>query len=349
MKPTPVKPTQKKIFLSHSSKDEILVDKLTDLLTTGCDVSANDILVTTLPGKGIPAGFSNYIEYLKEQIQEPALVVLLLSENYFSSQFCLCELGATWALSLPNFPLVVPPLKKSEVKATLAVTQLGGISDSEYLDELRDAVRQHLGAELPTATWSTKRDVFLRTMPKIFKKIPRPDHIPRSELIEAESKYKAALQEIEDRDGEINVLKEKIGDLEECKDAAEVRKVQRKYSSTDQEFERLCKEAKRALGSLDRATREALFSSIRGERYNPDDRDDQQDARHAEEIDEISIDERGCEPNSSHPRVSKAEDRINELGRFLDKLNDLEFSERFEDQHQFTASIRNREFWDKFL
>jgi hypothetical protein len=344
-----MKPPQKRIFLSHSSKDKLLVDELTDLLTTGCDVSAKDILVTTLPGKGIPAGFHNYIEYLRQQIQQPALVVLLLSENYFASQFCLCELGATWALSLPSFPLVVPPLKKSEVRATLAVTQLGGVIDSEYLDELRDAVKLHLGAALPTATWSAKRDVFLRKLPRILKKIPRPNHVDRSELIEAENRYKAALQDIDDRDAQIDVLKEKISELEACKDAAQVRKIQRKFSSTDQEFERLCNEAKRVLGRLERATREALFSAMRGERYNPDDRDDQQDARRAEEFDEISIDERGCAPNSSHPRVGKAEDAVNELDRFLEKLNDPEFAEQFEDQHQFTASIRNREFWDKFL
>lgn len=344
-----MKTPQKKIFLSHSSKDEALVDKLTDLLTTGCGVSAKEILVTTLPGKGIPAGYSNYIEYLQSQIQQPALVILLLSENYLASQFCLCELGATWALSLPSFPIVVPPLKKAEVKATLAVTQLGSVDDSDYLDELRDRVKESLGEELPTATWSTKRDVFLGRLSAILKKLPAPDFVQRAELTKAKSQYLAALDEIQTKEAEIKTLNDKIGDLESCKDATQVKKVLRKYSSSDEEFEKLCNAAKRALSKLKSATVEALYCDLKGERYRPDNPDDWAAVQEAEKIQEVSADERGCEPDTSHPRVRKAEEAVSELSHFLDKLDDAAFFGAFEEEHQFPASVTNKEFWDKLL
>jgi hypothetical protein len=273
----------------------------------------------------------------------------LLSENYFASQFCLCELGASWALSLPTFPIVVPPLKKAEVKATLAVTQSGLINDSEYLDGLRDSVEKYLGEKLPTAIWSTKRDTFLRSLPRLLKNLPSPGLVQRTELTEAQSQYQAALGDIQNKEQEIEVLEKKISDLEKCKDSTQVKKVLRKYSSTDEEFEELCADAKRALGKLKSATVDALFWQLRGERYAPTDSDDWAAAHEAEAIKEVSIDERGCEPDSSHPRVSSAEGAVNELKHFLNKLKDADFFEAFEEEHQFPADVSNKEFWDEFL
>ena len=325
------------------------MDKLTDLLTTGCGVRADLILATTLPGKGIPAGEDNYIEYLKKRLQQSSLVILLLSENYFASQFCLCELGASWALSLPTFPLVVPPLKKSAVKATLAVTQSGLVDDADDLDGLRDSIEEHLGEKLPTAIWSTKRDSFLRSLPKCLKNLPAPEMVQRAELIEAESQYRAALEEIENKDEEIEALEEKISDLEKCKDASQVKKVMRKYTSSDEEFEKLCEEAKRALRKIKSATVEALFWDLRGERYLPREPEEWDAIRDAEAIKEVSTDERGCEANTSHSRVSKAEDAVNELKHFLSTLKDDKFFEAFEEEHDFPADVSNKEFWDKLL
>ncbi len=42
---------EKSIFISHTSKDKELVDKLVDLLTSGCGVDPNIILCTSLEGK----------------------------------------------------------------------------------------------------------------------------------------------------------------------------------------------------------------------------------------------------------------------------------------------------------
>lgn len=343
-----MKPSQKKIFLSHSSKDEPLVGKLTDLLTTGCGVHPGDILVTTLPGKGIPAGHNNYIEYLRKQIQQPALVILLLSENYFASQFCLCELGATWALELPNFPLIVPPIKRSEVKATLVVTQLGVIDNTDSLDDLRDSIKAHLGEEVPTSTWTAKRDVFLRELPRILKKLPRPESASRAELEAAKEQYGSALEEVEKRDEEIEELKETIGELKKCKDAAQVRSVVRKHSNTRDEFKRLCDAAHDALERVEPATRSALFCDVRGEKYSPEGNDAWKEVRDAEERQELSVED-GCELNEEHPRVHKAQRAVNDLGDFLRNLRDDDFIQEFEEEQEFPLKIGNKDFWHAYL
>ena len=337
------------IFLSHSSADGKLVDALSDLLTTGCGIRGDQIIITTLPGQGIPAGTPNYIAWLQDRLANSALVILLLSPNYFESKFCLCEMGAAWGLEMPCFPLVVPPLKKSEVKAVMAVSQNLNIGDESCLDELRDRVHELLDSKLTTATWTVKRDAFLGKLPHIVRKLPQPDKVERSVLKETEEKYAASMQEVAAKEEQIANLEEQIADLEKCKDQAQVRKVQRKYSSSDEQFEKLCDDAKRALGKLKSATVEALFWDMRGERYVPREPEDWDAVRDAEAINEVSTDERGCEPNTSHKRVSKAQDAVNDLKHFLDTLKDDKFFESFEEEHDFPATVSNKEFWDELL
>jgi hypothetical protein len=348
---------QKSIFLSHSSKDKALADKVADLLTSGCAVNPNDILCTTLEGKGIPAGTPSFIEYLRQQIQEPKLVILLLSENFFASQFCLCELGAVWGMGLTNFPLVVPPMDKGKLKATLAVAQAGEVNSTAYLDELRDLVLHTVGASVPTPTWNVKRDAFLHGLDEVLKALPGLTNVPVEKLKEAQEKYQAALDEIGIKEKEARGLKDKIVDLEKCKDKDEVNAVARKYSSADEEFGRVCDAAKSAVSKLQHATRVAFYWKLRGdEGFEPEDADDREAVRTAESFEEIfsnsffeASNAKIYKPDPAHPRVAKAEKALQELQNFLNDPKDKEFVKRFEDEYQFPASLGNRDFWRKFL
>lgn len=341
---------KKQIFLSHTSKDKALVDKLVDLLTSGCGVDPNTILCTSLEGKGIPAGTPSFIEYLKKEIQEPKLVIFVLSENFFESHFCLCELGAVWAMDLPNFPLVVPPTTKSQLKATLAVTQAGYIKDVSYLDELRDRVRDAIGSEVPTSTWNVKRDVFVNGLPKLLTKLPRPERVSAEELEEVKSQHQAALDELSERGEEIETLKARIADLEKCKNKDQVRAVNKKHSKSDEVFENLCDEAKTKLENVESATRRAIYLSLRGEGYRPT-REEWDDVKEAVEVEEVQYDEDTGKVHieSSHTRVADALAAVTALGDFLENCSDVAFYERFEEDHKFPASITNKDFWRSCL
>ena len=54
---------------------------------------------------GIPGG-TNFVDHIKSQIQKPDLILLMLSPNYMESMFCLCELGAGWAMSHDMIPII---------------------------------------------------------------------------------------------------------------------------------------------------------------------------------------------------------------------------------------------------
>lgn len=340
---------KKKLFLSHASADKILADRLADLLTNGCAVDPNDVLCTSLEGKGIPAGTSDFIAFLRKQICEPSLVILLLSENYFDSLFCVCELGAVWGMTLPCFPLVVPPTNKSELKATLAVMQAGDIDDSAYLDELRDAVIKSVGCKTPTATWSVKRDAFLAGLNDVIESLPSPQKVSLGKLQAAEGKYEAALKEIANKEKEMQALRAVNTDLEKCKDRDEVNDVVKKHSTTDEVFQELCEAAKRRLDELMAATKSAIFFSVRDENYIPRDREMWEEVHDAETVEEVYRDDNLCFPSEDHPRVRDAMEALEELGEFLCELTDKKFKRRFEAKNKFPLSLTNKDFWAKYL
>jgi len=150
-----------RIFISHAAKDKELVEEFVDLLQIGIDVHPDDIFCSSLPGMGIPTG-TDFISYIKSKVQNPDLVLLVVTPEFLKSQFCNNEVGASWALSLPIRPLLVPPLEFDDVRGVLAGTQIAKLNDKEKLSDLRDEITEILGLKpLKTSHWERKRDRFL--------------------------------------------------------------------------------------------------------------------------------------------------------------------------------------------
>jgi hypothetical protein len=150
-----------RIFISHAANDEALVEEVVDLLQVGIGVHPGDIFCSSLPGMNIPTG-AEFISHIKAHVTNPDLVLLILSPEFLKSQFCQHEDGASWALSLPIYPLIVPPLDYADVRGILAGTQMAKLNDKEKLSDLRDDIIEKLGLKpLKTSHWERKRDRFL--------------------------------------------------------------------------------------------------------------------------------------------------------------------------------------------
>lgn len=344
--------TQKPIFLSHSYHDKDLANRLIKLLTNGCDVSPNDILCTSLPGKDIKVGEPSFITYLKEQLGSPKLVLLLITENYLASSFCLAELGAAWRMGFECFPLAVKPIARSEIGGVLEVTQAGDISQENYLDQLHDKIEEILGKGVPTAGWTVEKDVFLNGLDAVIKGLKKPDVVQRSEMEKAQGQYKYALDAIKAKDLEIGKLNAQIAELKKCKDAAQVKAVTAKYSSADKEFGRLQQEAQKALKKLERATRIALFWKMRGERYSPKGNEEWNEVETAKAENQVEIYEGEHAYtilNNEHPRVTAAEELLDELDAFLKDEKHADFIDELTEKRQFPIKLSNKEFWRNYL
>lgn len=79
----------------------------------GIDVH-NDVFFSSLEGIKIPPG-EDFKRFIKEQIQQPDMVLPIISQNYLASQFCLAELGASWAMSHRVIPFLVAPITYADM------------------------------------------------------------------------------------------------------------------------------------------------------------------------------------------------------------------------------------------
>ncbi len=156
-----------RIFVSHAAKDESLVEEFVELLQVGIGVHPDDVFCSSLPGMNIPTGKA-FIDHIKSLITSPEMVLLVVTEEFLKSQFCHNEVGASWALSLPIYPLLVPPIGYDDVRGVLAGTQLSKIDDKEKLNDLRDDLTEKLGlTPFRTSHWERKRDKFLGLLPNL--------------------------------------------------------------------------------------------------------------------------------------------------------------------------------------
>ncbi|WP_249702590.1 toll/interleukin-1 receptor domain-containing protein [Altererythrobacter sp. KTW20L] len=108
------------IFVSHATADKALARLLVDLLKEGIGVPGSAIFCSSLKGHGVPFT-ADFNHYMKDQIQQPKLVFLLMTPAYLESSFCLMELGAAWAKSLKALAIVVPPVGFDVVTKTLGL------------------------------------------------------------------------------------------------------------------------------------------------------------------------------------------------------------------------------------
>lgn len=118
--------TKNKIFISHSSKDLNFVKFfIENILLLGLDIPSERIFCSSMEGQGIKSG--QYIpDSLKEEINKSALALLFISKNYKSSEICLNEIGATWAvLDKENIiPILLPDVDFGEL-GVLNLSRLG--------------------------------------------------------------------------------------------------------------------------------------------------------------------------------------------------------------------------------
>lgn len=339
----------KEIFISHAVKDEALADALVDLLQTGMGVSPDQIFCSSLESLGIPSGL-NFVDYIKDAIQSPKAVLALITPNYFSSQFCLCELGATWAMSHRLFPLLVQPLTFEHVKGVLTGVQLTEISSAMQLSELRDHINTALGLKGDkSARWEVKRDAFLKKLPRILKKLPAPDLVSPASHAKVLSELEGAKQYMADQETELEHFKSLASKLEKAKDKNEVAVIKRSQSTEVEQLEQLEMELGLQLEALPKhvsyvACKEiGLKQGVEIDQFKDPDLADGLEKAAGQEL--IQIDDRGfCTLNRAHPKIKKIMKPYRALKAFIENATSA-ISDVFETEHVSTLSLGNSEYW----
>ncbi|WP_459210646.1 TIR domain-containing protein [Aquimarina rhabdastrellae] len=154
-------PRFQKIFISHSSHDKAYAQAMVNLLID-LGVQPEHIYCNSYPGHGTTFG-QNYIEDLKLKLQDNVLVLFLFSENFFKSNFCLCEMGATWVLSQAQIPIYIPPFAPEDVKGVFHTSQGFPINHKHHLSAFKEEIeKRHQLTPIKSVRWSTTQDRFIK-------------------------------------------------------------------------------------------------------------------------------------------------------------------------------------------
>lgn len=148
----------KRLFISHSSQDAAFVEELVDLLEL-IGLPAETIFCTSFAGYGIDLG-ENFLDAIRDELHNDTLVLFVLTENFFASPVCLCEMGATWVQTKDHIPILVPPFDFSDVKGVVPLTQGFKINDPLKLNLFKEKIESVLGlsSSLSQSVWERKRD-----------------------------------------------------------------------------------------------------------------------------------------------------------------------------------------------
>lgn len=344
----------KSIFISHAIANKELADMLVDLLETAIGVDHREIFCSSLEGMGIPSG-TDFIHFIKSQIKEPKIVILLLSKEYFNSQFCLCELGASWVMSHKTIPLLVPPLEFKDIKAVLLGKQLLRITEKNDLNEMQSEIIKALGIKGKSfARWEIKRSKFLKELSGFLKEYKPVFSITENEYKEIENNYKDAIQELEQSEITIETLEKTIEKLKKVKDKEAVNDILSDNMDIIQKFEEMTQKAKNAIGDLPYIVEEVLYYDCRGESmgmpgFGEDERDEE--LKYAAENDYIEYSSDGISLVEDDPTVEKAISALRDLEEFIynSEVESEDLNNYYSQEYDHRLNFKSRRFWDTHL
>ena len=151
-----------RIFISHSSDDTKYVKPFVELLES-LGLNRNTMFCSSVNGYGIPIG-RNIYDYLKTEFTDKNIfVVMIMSNNYYDSEPCLNEMGATWVMSKEYITILVDNFEFNQLKGCVDSQKIGfKITDTDRLDEFKNKLINGLGLTLsPDYDWNAARDNFI--------------------------------------------------------------------------------------------------------------------------------------------------------------------------------------------
>lgn len=336
-----------RIFISHARLDAELARALHELLRLGADVSSQEIFCSSVDGTGIPLG-RDFAAHIREQMTDAALVVQLITPAYMESAFCLCELGAQWALAREGFPIVVPPASGANVQAVLRSVQVGRIDHGPDLDKLFETVCRRFERDRDVVTWNAQRERFLAELPRRLRALAPAravDAVTYKRTLVALQEQQTLVTQLQ---GRVDELEGKLAKLAAAKSAEEVAAA---LASKDEwtELYRLAELLRQELGSLPHCVRDVLMAHAAGLWYEPESENEEPDITAA--LKDGFLHNEGDEWNAQltlnddDPNVGRALQAYERLGAFIGRSPDLRRA--FAAKHDMALELGNRRVWSE--
>lgn len=183
---------QKKIFISHSSSDTDIVEKIIDTLEA-IGVPSEQIFCSSFEGYGVKLG-ADFLETIKTELNSNVLVLFVLSSNFYESVVSLCEMGASWVKTNEHIPILIPPFEYSEIKGVIPTTHGMKINEKPKFNSLKEKIESFMGLKQSNfSTWERKRDNILKAIKTI---LDLRDENPQEDTKTNEPKINTTIPEL---------------------------------------------------------------------------------------------------------------------------------------------------------
>ncbi len=335
-------------FISHSSKDATIVRNLMDLLQNQFNLSRSDFFLTS--DEELTYG-GDWVEQIRKGMEECKIILPFITPNYLQSQFCLCELGATWVNKQAIIPVVVPPLDYRALAETPYRTNLQTItlSNIEDLNKLAQAIVDR-GLNSPNMVrfgtrakelYEDKLLPFIKATEELKPLTDADFDTLKTEL----ATYKEAYLEME---VELEDFRKQNEQLRKMKDAEEVKEMDYAEMSEWDTFMEKVESVKTKLDSLPALVVSIIYNARRPG-YDGFTSNEDRSELNAHESDGYIKWETGWEPDYEHPIISKADDALDQLAAFIGDIGPA-IEERFEAEYDSVRmNLIYRPFWEKVL
>ena len=138
------------LFISHSSKDEEIVNCLVNIVVKAFRLPASSIRCTSLNGYKLPVGAK--IDQLKEEVLNAKVLVGVLTPNTMSSTYAMFELGCRWGTDKPLMPIVCVSNGKELLSDPLKSLNYTETCDTVSILHFIDSLGKALGKKSQSAT-----------------------------------------------------------------------------------------------------------------------------------------------------------------------------------------------------
>lgn len=151
-----------KVFISHASKDASFIEPFKNIiLKQALGLQDCNIVCTSFESTGVPIG-ENIPQYIKDNIAQADVFLAMVSNNYKTSEVCMNEVGAAWALGKKPMQVVLPGVEFTQLGWLICLDKAAKIDNGDSLDHLAEVISDGLGKPMITPRhWNGPKKDFL--------------------------------------------------------------------------------------------------------------------------------------------------------------------------------------------
>lgn len=344
-----------KIFISHSTADGDFAIKLMDMLQGQFNLRRQDFFLTS--DEELMVG-GNWIEQIRQGMQDASIVLPIITPNYLDSQFCLCELGAAWVNQQALVPVIIPPLNYKALDNTPYRSWMQAITLSS-VDDLSRLAQAMIDRNVGNGTFNMVRfntratNLYNAEVLPLVKSIESREIVSLAVVKELRERINMTQEAYEQAEQELNKLKEENEALRNMKDKEEIKAYDFQQMNEWDTFINAVELVRTYLKPMDRLVISILYQFYKGTIGDRGFIGEQHDLSQLKRLQSegwiIWDDDEGWTPDRDHTPIKNALSALDNLDDIIRSMEGI-IEERFEHEYgDVRMSLKYSTFWSEVL